>query len=139
MTAYTWTEEVEDIRQAKAGDRCIYQVKDGSETYQSEVIRNGADADTLVVKALPYDADQSDVTVKDEYVLHILRSMSYDVPDDQGLYFDKNGAVYYQSDEGRWWFIYEPKGYHRNMPQVTEIAFNDLDPVYFPFRKATLS
>ena len=139
MTAYTWTETVDDIRQAKAGDRCIYQVKDGSEKYESEVVSNGASADTLKVKALPYSASKTDVTVLDKYVLYIIRDLSYDVPDTPGLYFDKNDAVYYQSNINEWWFLYEPKNWHRNMPQVTKIKFEDLDPAYCPFRKATLS
>ena len=139
MTAYVWNETIDDIRQAKAGDRCIYQVKDGSEKYESLVVSNGAEVDTLKVKALPYSASKADVTVLDKYVLNIIRDKSYEVPDEHGLYFDKNGAVYYQSDINEWWFLYEPNNWHRNMPQVTKIKFEDLDPAYFPFRKANLS
>lgn len=136
MTLYTWSDTVDDIRSAKTGDLCVYRVKSDSEIYRSEVVSNGSNADSLKVKALPYSKSQEDVAVKDDFVVAIIRTFNYDVPDDPGLYFDKNDALYYQSDKHEWWFIYQPHDWYRNIPQVTKFKFDDLDPMYFPFRKA---
>lgn len=133
---YTWTEEVK-VREAKAGDTAFYHV-DNEETYQhvSEVVSNSDKADTLVVKPLAYSAADQNVTVKDAYVLRIMRRKTYEVPAEKGLYFDANNALYYQTDDGRWFFLYQPNGLRRNILQASEVPFDELDPTYFPFKKA---